>query len=156
MDTGLFFTLTTETDGSGQQNLFMDAARTHSAGRYVWTAPQWKDGMPDAYPVLIHEDFQITDGSFSGDKGTADSTLDDATGNNGKIHLSFADGKGESAICDLIIENGMARADNMITLQDNTRCRETDVPEPNGDMQCTFVFPDGSQEVELMAPENGH
>ncbi len=152
-DTGLFFTLTTAADGSGQQNLFTDAAHTHAAGRYAWNAPQWPNGQPDTYPVLLHEDFQVTDGTFKGAVGTADSTLSDASGNNGKIHMTFTDAMGETAVCDLTIDNGMVHADDKVTLPDQTTFDEQDISQTDGSMQCTFIFPDGSKDVEIMAPD---
>ena len=124
-DTGLYYTLTVNADGSGQQNLFTDAALTQTAGAFIWTAPQWNNGQTDSYPATFQTTYQITAGSFSGEHGTIANTANDATGDNGSLTIDLTDAEGERCVSDFTIVNGVINAKARCTFRDNATCDET-------------------------------
>src|SRR5579872_3755886 len=64
-DTGLYYTVTVNPDGSGREDLFLDALRKQPAGSFTWGAPQWHNNQPNSYPAVIHVFYQITAGHFA-------------------------------------------------------------------------------------------
>lgn len=146
-DSGLYYRITTSTDSSSQEALFTDAAYVERAGQFDWSPPQWANGKPDTYPVNLRSTYQIDKGNLAGIKGTLDATLDDASGDNGKIHLTFQTTHGESGVCDFTLKNGVLSAKNSMRLSDGTRYEETDTTLPDGTIQCAILFDDGSSEA---------
>ena len=121
-DTGLYYTLTVNPDGSGQQNLFLDSAQQHPAGAFTWTAPQWTNDQPNTYPASFQTVYQITSGRFAGEHGTMLITADDVTGDNGTMTLDLTDAEKEHCISDFTITNGALKAKSHCTFQDNSVC----------------------------------
>ena len=97
-DLGLYYILAINADGSGQQNLFRDAAGTQTAGAFIWTAPQWNNGQTDSYPANFQTTYQITAGAFSGEHGTIANTANDATGDNAELTIDLTDAEGERCV----------------------------------------------------------
>ena len=124
-NTGLYYTLTVNADGSGQQNLFADAALSQTAGAFIWTAPQWNNGQADSYPATFQTTYQITAGAFSGEHGTIAITANDATGDNGALTIDLTDSEGERCISDFTIVDGVLNAKARCTFADYTTCDET-------------------------------
>ncbi|MCW3099837.1 MAG: hypothetical protein JWL77_5455 [Chthonomonadaceae bacterium] len=151
-DTGLYYTLTVNPDGSGQQNLFVDSALQHSAGAFTWTAPQWTSGQPGNYPATYQSVYQITAGSFAGEHGTITITADDVTGDNGILTIDLTDSENEHCVTDFTITNGVFKAKAHCTFADNTSFDElfsviADV------ITCTTTYLDGGTEVITVNPD---
>jgi hypothetical protein len=152
-NTGLFFVITADVDGSGQQSLFADADHRIPAGAFVWQAPVWTNNQKDTYPAAIHTDYQINSGQFAGERGTIDFVAADATGDNGTMHIVMTTHENERIVSDFDIVDGKVRAKGKCTLPDGTTYDETDVTQPDGGMVCTIDFPDGSSETIDMTPD---
>ena len=152
-DTGLYFVVTTDIDGSGQQSLFEDASHRIPAGAFVWLAPTWTNNQKDTYPATIHTDYQINAGAFAGEHGTIDFVAADASGDNGTMHIVMTTHENERVVSDFDIVNGVVRAKGKCTLPDGTTWDEVDAPQPDGGMICTIAFPDGSMETLTMSAD---
>lgn len=152
-DTGLYYALTINADGSGRQDLFTDAAYHSPAGFFSWPAPQWANNKPNTYPAVFHVTFQITAGEFAGTHGTMDVTLKDSTGKNSLIHLILKDVQNDNCVADLNSADGMSTAQDQVILDDGTTYTEDDKPADNGDMVCTVTFSDGWDETMTMNPD---
>lgn len=153
--TGLTYTMTTNPDGSGRQDLFADAARQKPAGQLIWGAPQWNGGVPNTYPAVFHIVYQITAGDFAGERGTIDLTLNDASGLNGLIHLILTDAEGDNCTADMRLNNGVWSATDQVILGDGTQYTEDDTTQPDGTMVCTMTFADGYEETMTMDEDGG-
>ena len=149
-ETGLYYTLTANMDGSGRQDLFTDAKDTKSAGGFTWTAPSWAGGVQNTYPAIIHIAYQMTGGTFSGDHGTIDFTAQDATGDNGTMHIVNTTKEKETSVADFTFVNGKITGKQNERFPDDTTCIEIDIPQPDDTMVCTVTFPDNSQEIMTM------
>jgi hypothetical protein len=152
-ETKLYYTLESHSDGSGKQALFADAAHQKAAGSFTWDAPHWNNDRPNQYPVLIHFNYQITEGDFAGDRGTLDATFNDATGNNGKMHVLLTNARGENGVADITLQDNKVSAKDTITLPGPFVYYEDDEPQPDGGMICTLTFPDDSRETIQMQPD---
>ncbi len=151
--TGLFFVTALDADGSGRQDLFVDASHRIPAGMFAWMAPAWKGGVKNAYPATIRSDFQINGGQFAGERGTIDFAAADSTGANGSMHVDMTTHENEHVVAEFDIVNGMVRAKDRCTLPDGTTWTEEDTQQPDGGMVCTIEFPDGSSETITMTPD---
>ena len=151
--TGLYFVSQTQLDGSGEEDLFVDASHTMPAGAFVWTAPIWANGVKDTFPATIHTDYHLDQGDFAGEHGTIDFVATDATGDNGTMQVVMTTKENENIISNFTIVNGVIRAKAKCTLPDDTTWTETDVPAQDGGMVCTLDFPDGSTETVTMEPD---
>jgi hypothetical protein len=145
--TGLYFVIQANVDGSGQESLFADASHRMPAGAFVWQGPVWTSGVKNDYPAAIHTEYQINAGDYAGERGTIDFVADDATGENGTMHIIMRTAENERVVGDFIISNGVVRAKNKCSLPDGTIYDETDVPQDDGGMVCTIDYPDGSTET---------
>ncbi len=156
-DTGLYYSLAVQPDDSGQQLLFTDAARLKPAGTFTWTPPQWNGGKTGDYPALFHIEFNITAGSFKGDRGTIDFNASDATGGNGTLHVVLTTGQGEHSTSNFVVRNGnVSSGKDNITLTDGTSCNETDTADATGLMIFNIIFDDGSNEtIDMGADGSG-
>jgi hypothetical protein len=151
--TGLYFVTQTDLDGSGREDLFVNAAHQKPAGAFVWMAPVWARGQKDTYPAAIHTDYQITGGDFAGEHGTIDFDATDATGDNGTMHIVMTTHENEQLIADFEIKNGVASARDRCSLPDGSTYTEVDLPQADGGMICTIDFPDGGTETVTMDPD---
>ncbi len=151
--TQLYYTLTTNADGSGKYDLFTDAAHAVAAGSVSWGVPVWANGIPDTYPAVLHLTFDIKAGSFKGDKGTADVTLKDANRSPLLIHTVVQDSQGDTETGDLEIgvdtETGTAQG----TLGDGSHFDATLFSGVNGDMSSDIHFQDGSKARVVVHPD---
>lgn len=120
VDTGLYYTLTVNPDGSGQQNLYVDSVLQKTAGAFTWTAPKWANDQPNAYPATFQTVYQITAGSFAGEHGTISITANDVTGDNGTMTIDLTDAEREHCVSDFTITNGVFKAKARCTFQDNS------------------------------------
>jgi hypothetical protein len=152
-DTGLFFVVTTNIDGSGQQSLFEDASHRIPAGAFVWQAPVWTNNQKDTYPAAIHTDYQINSGQFAGERGTIDFVAADATGANGTMHIVMTTRENERIVADFEITNGHIRAKGKCSYPDGTTYDEVDESQPDGGMTSTIDYPDGTTEIISMTPD---
>src|SRR5262249_19243427 len=125
-ETKLYYALTVNDDGSGRQDLFVDAAHSQPAGSFTWPAPQWRNGQPDTYPAILQVTYSITAGEFAGTHGTMDITLNDATGTNGLIHLVLDDSHKEHCEADFKIVSDVVSATQRVNLADGFSYREED------------------------------
>jgi hypothetical protein len=166
-DTGLYYTLTINPDGSGREDLFLDVARKVPAGSFTWGVPQWHNGQPNSYPAVLHVFYQITAGNFAGVHGEMYVTLNDANDTKGLIHVlldnahhehcdatfdvgaDLSSGSDNSGTDNVVIVSG---TDN-VTLGDGTTYTETDASQSNGDLTCAITFPDGSTETMNVQPD---
>jgi hypothetical protein len=140
-DLKLFYTASINADGSGRQDLFEDTAHTVKAGSFVWPAPT----KPGTYPLTFQEAYHIGRGELDGERGTLDVTFNDATGNNGALHLANTNAKGEKVDTRLALINGVLTAHGEIQTPSGDRWTETDVYNEGGQWVCKFDFPDGSR-----------
>lgn len=152
-ETGLYYTLTLNADGSGVQDLFTDSTYHTPAGQFVVAAPQWANALPDTYPATFHLEYQITAGDFAGDNGTIDFVASDSTGNNGTIHLLYHNALNETAIADFKIVNGVITATDNITLSDGSHCTGNYESDSSGDFVFNFDFFGGDQETMTIEPD---
>jgi len=148
-DTGLYYTLTVNPDGSGQQNLFVDSAAQTPAGAFTFTATQWTGDQPGNYPATFNTVYQITAGNFAGEHGTIAIKSDDATGDNGTMTIDLTDAQKEHCVSDFTITNGVLKAKAHCTLADNSSYDET--YNLIGDViTCSTTYPDGgTQEISV-------
>jgi hypothetical protein len=151
--TGLYFTRTINADGSGRLDLFLDAARSSSAGNMTWAGPQWNGGQLNSYPAVIHTSFQLTGGKYAGDRGTLDITPQDATGNNETLHLVLTDAQNETVIADFKVVNGVLTGKTSAVLADGTQCTASDSIGLDGVLDILISFVDGSQESLTTEPD---
>ena len=154
VDTGLYYTITVNPDGSGQQNLFRDEAGTQTAGAFVWTAPQWNNGQTDNYPATFQTTYQITAGAFSGEHGTIANTANDATGDNGELTIDLTDAEGERCVSDFTIVNGVLSAKARCSYADYTTCDETFATNAADILVILSTFPDGGSETIDINPDD--
>ena len=152
-DIGLYYTITVNSDGSGQQNLFRDAAGTQTAGAFIWTAPQWNNGQTDSYPATFQTTYQITAGAFSGEHGTIANTANDATGDNGELTIDLTDAEGERCVSDFTLVNGVLNAKARCTYADYTTCDETFATNADDILIILSTFPDGGSETIDINPD---
>ena len=136
----LYYTAAINADGSGRQDLFADAAQTDKAGDFVWTAP----ANYGAYPVTFNQTYRIGQGEFAGERGTLEITLNDATGNNGTLHIINTNAEGEQIDSRLNLINGVFTAEGQIQTPSGDTWTETDVYNTEEQWVCRFDFPDGS------------
>jgi hypothetical protein len=151
-DTGLYYTITVNADGSGQEDLFVDSALQKTAGAFTWTAPIWPNNQPDTYPATFQTVYQITAGSYAGEHGTITITADDSTGNNGTLTIDLTDVQNEHCVTDFTITNGVLKAKCHCTEPDNTSYYEVfslvaDV------ISCMTTYPDGGTEQINVNPD---
>jgi hypothetical protein len=146
-DTKLYYRITQNADGSARQDLFTDAAFSSIAGNYAYQAPIWTNGVPNTYPVFIRSTYEITAGDFAGDRGALDIMLTDATGDNGTIHATYANAKGEHCDATFDINAGRVSAHDTLTFDDGSTCEEYDDYGLNDVWTCRFIFSDGSRET---------
>ena len=150
IDTGLYYTLKLNADGSGQQDLFTDATKNQTAGAFMWTAPQWTNNQTNNYPAAFHTTYQITAGEFAGEHGTMDITTQDATGMNETLRIDLTDTQGEHSITDVTITGGVVSAKAHCILPDYFAFDQTYYTDPNDVVICTTTFPDtGSEDINL-------
>ena len=152
-DTGLYFVIASQLDGSGEEALFGDASHNVPAGAFVWQAPVWANNQKDSYPAAIHTDYQINVGDFAGERGTIDFVANEASGDNGKMHVELTTQQNERIVSDFDIENGVVRAKAKCSAADGTTWDEVDTPQPDGGMICTIDFSDGSMETLTMSAD---
>ena len=145
-DTGLYYRLTVNSDGSGREDLFTDSTYHTPAGAFIWGPPQWANSKPNTYPAVFHVTFNITAGNFAGTSGSMDVTLKDASGLNCLIHLALKDKQNDNANCVLTIVAGAASCDDTCTLGDGATYTEQDQTDDSGDIQSSVDFSDGWQE----------
>jgi hypothetical protein len=136
----LYYTVTLNADGSGRQDLFTDTAHTNKAGDFVWPAPT----NYGAYPVTFQQTYRIGQGEFAGERGTLEITFNDASGNNGALHIINTNSQGEKIDSRLNLVNGVLTAQGRIETPSGDTWTETDVYEEDGEWVCRFDFPDGS------------
>ncbi|MCW3053155.1 MAG: hypothetical protein JWN14_2325 [Chthonomonadales bacterium] len=148
-DTGLYYTLTVNPDGSGQQNLFVDSAAQTPAGAFTFTATQWTGDQPGNYPATFNTVYQITAGNFAGEHGTIAIKSDDATGDNGTMTIDLTDAQKEHCVSDFTITNGVLKAKAHCTLADNSSYDS--IYDLIGDViTCSTTYPDGgTQEISV-------
>lgn len=151
-DTGLYYTITVNTDGSGQQDLFVDSALQKTAGAFTWTAPQWTADQPGNYPATFQTVFQITAGAFAGEHGTIAVTADDVTGSNGTLTIDLTDSEKEHCVSDFTITNGVLKAKAHCTFADNTSCDEIYAGVADV-ISCTTTYPDGGTQDISVNPD---
>ncbi|HLK56653.1 MAG TPA: hypothetical protein VKU00_08820 [Chthonomonadaceae bacterium] len=152
-DLGLYENFVANSDGSGLQNLFADAAHQQAAGSFTWSAPQWFNGRTDSYPAQINTVYSITRGNLTGNQGTMTATIQDPNFNNGTIHLTFKDAQGELGIADFTITNGLISAKDRITLADLLIITADDEEDDNYTDVCNFFFPDDSEISVTINPD---
>lgn len=146
VDTGLYYRLTVNSDGSGREDLFTDSSYKIPAGAIIWGPPQWSNGKPNTYPAVFTITYNITAGNFAGTSGTMTVTLKDASGLNCLIHLALKDKQNDNANCVLTIVAGAASCDDTCTLGDGATYTEQDQTDDSGDIQSSVDFSDGWQE----------
>jgi hypothetical protein len=150
--TQLYYTLTTNADGSGKYDLFTDAAHAVPAGSVSWGVPVWANGVPDTYPAVLHLTFDIKAGSYKGDRGTADVTLKNATPT--LIHTVVQDSQGDTETGDIELgvdtETGTAQG----TLGDGSHFDATLFSGVSGGMSSDIHFQDGSK-ARVVVHEDG-
>jgi hypothetical protein len=151
--TKLYYTRTINADGSGQLDLFLDAARSQTAGNMTWVAPDWNQGQLNSYPATIHMTFQITAGQYKGDRGTLDNATQDATGNNETLHVVLTDAENETVVSDFQVVNGVLKGKVNAKLGDGTTFVENDTIGLDGVLQCLVSYSDGSQETLTTNPD---
>jgi hypothetical protein len=152
-ETGLYYAMSINADGSGRQDLFTDASHATTAGGFNWPAPTWNGGQVDSYPAAIKMTYSITAGDHSGLHGTADFTAQDPEGANGAMRVTLTDAQNEYVEGDFTVENGMVSGTQRARLPDYPKdwyWREVDVTRPDDSMLCTITFLDGSKEVMEM------
>lgn len=136
----LYYTATVNADGSGRQDLFTNATLTDKAGDFVWAAP----ANYGAYPVTFQQTYRIGQGEFDGERGTLDITFNDATGNNGTLHIINTNAEGEKIDSNLNLVDGVLTAQGRIQTPSGDTWTETDVYNEGGAWVCRFDFADGS------------
>ena len=151
--TQLYYTLTTNADGSGKYDLFTDAAHAIAAGSVSWGIPVWANGIPDTYPAVLHLTFDIKAGSYKGDRGTADVTLKDASQSPIVIHTVVQDSQGDTETGDIEqgvdTETGTAQG----TLEDGSHFDATLFSGIDGVMSSDIHFQDGSKARVVVHPD---
>jgi hypothetical protein len=152
-DTGLYYTLTTNVDGSGSQLLFTDAAHTIPGGSFTWGAPQWNNGQPDSYPAVIHVVFDITAGAYDGTSGTLDITLKDAAAVNCIIKIALRNRLRESCNSTYDTSGDIFTGGGTVVLTDGSTCEEQVSVEPDGTIMCGMDWPDGSSGTLQVNPD---
>lgn len=152
-DTGLYYVLTTNADGSGSQALFTDAAHTIPGGSFTWGAPQWNNGQSDSYPAVIHVDFQITAGAYAGTSGTLDITLKDAAAVNCIIRIALRNRLRESCNSTYDTTGDVFTGGGTVVLTDGSTCEEQVSVEPDGTIMCGMDWPDGSSGTLQVNPD---
>ncbi len=154
-DTGLYYALNVQEDGSGSQNLFLDSGDSSPAGSFTWGVPLWNSGQPGTYPATIQAQYRITAGEFAGDHGEADVTPDDPDGNSGHIHLILIDAQKDSSTADFTFSRGAITGTIACTLADGTsyNCQESTPTSGSGDMVFQINFPDGGTETIDLNPD---
>lgn len=145
--TKLTFTRTVNAEGSGREDLYTDSARTKAAGDITWAVPIWSNNQPDTYPATIRATYRITAGEFAGDNGTLEIVPQDSAANHETIHLVLTNAHNERCVADFTYDNGKVSGKDYCTLADGTTCTEEDVTLPDGNMECTIVYSDNSQET---------
>ena len=152
-ETGLYYVVTTNPDGSGRQDLFADVGLTKPAGNFKWKTPVWNQDKVDSYPAKIYSEYRIQEGDFAGETGTLDSTLKDSTGDNGSLHIDLTTKANEHAVADFEIVNGVVSGKDAISLPDGTNYGEEDVTQSDGTTLCTITFADESVITLNMLPD---
>ncbi len=157
-ETGLYYAMTVNPDGSGRQDLFTDVGHATPAGSFNWPAPTWNAGQVDNYPATMRMSYSIAAGEHSGLHGTADFTALDPEGANGAIRVTLTDSQNEYVEGDFTVENGMVSGIQRARLPDYPQdwyWREVDETRPDATMLCTITFLDGSKEaMEMNADGN--
>jgi hypothetical protein len=151
--TQLYYTLTTNVDGSGKSDLFTDAAHAVVAGSVSWGVPVWANGTPDTYPAVLHVTFDIKAGSYKGDRGTADVTLKDASRTHLLIHTVVQDSQGDTETGDLAIDVDTETGTAQGTLGDGSHFDATLGFGVSGEMASDIHFQDGSKARVVVHPD---
>ena len=146
--TQLYYTVTLNSDGSGRQDLYTDAAHTDRAGDFIWNAHD------ASAPMTFKQNYRIAKGEFAGERGTLDVAFSDTTGNNGTIHIVNTNDKGENIDSTLQLADGKLTANGTIRTLDGDTWQEYDFVRDDGEMVCRFTFPDGTW-GEMTAGEDG-
>lgn len=140
--TDLYYVVTTNPDGSALVTLWADAAHTVPAGTITIGAPQWTNGQPGAFPVTYHLTYNITVGSYAGNNGTADVTVNDPAGHLVLIHEALRNEMGETNDGNFEDHDGDLTGTDHCVGQNGSldlNCME----DQNGDMQVDVDFHDG-------------
>lgn len=152
--TGLYYTTTVNTDGSGKQSLFVDQAATQPAGSFVWSTPQWANSKPNTYPAIINVTYAITSGNYAGVAGTMRITVKDPDFKTGLIELALTDSLHESASASLAMSQEGIAGNDSITLGNGDKCKATDTTDSTGNLDTVFTFPDGGS-VDISTDPDG-
>ena len=145
--TRLYYLLTENPDGSGRYDLFTDAAHQAPAGSIVWNIPAWPNNKPDTYPAVVHAVYEITAGTYKGNKGAADITIQDAVGARELIHATFQDGQGDNETIDANIDNGQENQSMQSVLADGSSAGGSGNQSNDGDFHNGIHFQDGTQSM---------
>jgi hypothetical protein len=147
--TGLSFTTLKNPDGSGRMDLSFEG---QNAGQVVWQPPAWSDGS-GAFPAAVHGTYQITAGELSGVTGTVELNQTDASGGQGKVHLTLNTSRGESVTADFdLVPQGLA-GEQQGQFPDGVSWSQNDDYTDTGSMICEVVYSDGWRVHEEMNPD---
>jgi hypothetical protein len=151
-DTNLYYTITVNPDGSGQQSLFVDSGLQQTAGAFTWTAPKWTNDRLDTYPATFQSVYQITAGAFAGEHGTIAITSNDVSGENGMIAIDLTNAQKEHCKADFTLTNGVLKAKAHCTFPDHSSC-DQDYSLLNDILTCTTTYFDGGTDETTVNPD---